>query len=261
MIIDVHTHIFPDHLAPKAVPALAAAAGVPAYLDGTLAQLLASMDRAGIDASVIAPVSTSPSQVRSINDFTASAASDRIIPFGTIHPEFDDAAAEIARMKNMGFRGVKFHPEYQVFHPDDMSIYPVYEQLERAGLMILFHAGIDIEIETLHGTPERFARVHEAFPGLTLILAHMGSFRMWDEVEEYLVGKNVYFDTSYVFDDIEPEQFRRIVVEHGPDKILFGTDSPWTDQVEEVARLRRCGLADEVVQQILGDNAARLFGL
>lgn len=261
MILDVHTHVFPDEMAERIVAQLAVAAEVPAFLDGTTGALINSMDQAGIDVSVIAPVSTKASQVRSINDFSASVASDRIIPFGSLHPHFEDVGAEVARMKSIGIRGIKLHPEYQAFHPEDEALFPMYEQLERAGLFILFHAGYDIELPTLHSTPKGFARLHDAFPDLVLILAHLGSWRLWDDVEEHLVGKDVYFDTSYIFDDIEPAQFERIVAEHGAHRVLFGTDSPWTDQSAEVQRLRASGLTDEVVEEILGGSAARLFGL
>ena len=259
MIYDVHAHIFPDDMAERVVSQLSAAGRVPAFTNGTLAGLIASMNAAGIDVSIVAPVSTKASQVKSINDFSASAAGERIIPFGSLHPEFEDIPGEVARMKSMGVRGIKLHPEYQAFHPDDEALFPMYEQLERAGLFILFHAGYDVEIPTLHSTPAHFAHVHEIFPDLVLILAHLGSWRLWDDVEEHLVGKNVYFDTSYVFDDIDPHQFRRIVLEHGPDRVLFGTDSPWTDQSVEVERLRNSGLPDDVIEQVLGGSAVRLF--
>lgn len=261
MIVDVHTHIFPDEMAQRTVDQLSAAGRVPAFTNGTLAGLIASMDAAGIDISVIAPVSTKPSQVMKINDFSASAAGDRIIAFGSLHPEFEDVESEVARMKSMGIRGIKLHPEYQTFHPDDEGLFPMYEQLERAGLYVLFHAGHDVEIPTLHSTPQRFARVHEAFPKLVVMLAHLGSWRLWDDVEEHLVGKGVYLDTSYIFDDIDPAQFRRIVTDHGPGNILFGTDSPWADQKVEVERMRASGLAPEVIDQIFGGTASELFGL
>lgn len=260
MIIDVHAHVFPDEMAKRVVDQLSAAGRVPAFLDGTLPSLIASMDKAGIDKSVIAPVSTKASQVPSINTFSASTAGPRVIPFGSLHPEFEETEAEIGRMVELGIRGIKLHPEYQVFHPDDEALFPMYEQLERAGLIILFHAGHDVEIPTLHSTPAHFARLHEAFPRLQMILAHMGSWLLWDDVEKHLVGKDVYLDTSYVFDDIDLGQFRRMVMEHGPERVLFGTDSPWTDQSVELERLRASGLSADVVDEILGASAARLFG-
>ncbi|RJQ55955.1 MAG: amidohydrolase [Actinobacteria bacterium] len=259
MIVDVHTHIFPDDIAERVVKQLSAAGSVPAYLNGTLAALIASMDKAGIDVSVIAPVATKPSQVRSINDFSASVAGDRIVPFGTLHPDFEPVETEVKRMKEVGVRGIKLHSEYQEFHPDDERLYPMYEVLEWAGFVVLFHAGYDVEIPTLHSSPDRFARLHQAFPKLRVILAHLGSWRMWDEVEEHLVGKDVYFDTSYIFDDIGLEQFRRIVANHPPGRVLFGTDSPWTDQSVEVGRLRGSGLDRDTVDRILGENARRLL--
>jgi hypothetical protein len=219
------------------------------------------MRRAKIDYSVIQPVSTKPSQVRSINDWVASLADKKIIPFGTLHPDTKDFETEIKRMKKLGILGIKFHPEYQEFYPDDEKMYPIYEQIIYHDLIVLFHAGLDIGIPTLHGTPERFLRVHQHFPKMKMILAHMGAYRLWAEVKEYLLGKEIFFDTSYIFGDkdLEFAEFVRLVRDHGYHRILFATDSPWTDQQTEVAKISQSGLSETELQAIFSQNAARLL--
>ena len=94
-------------------------AGVETSFDGTFDGMRAAADAAGIDVTVLQPVATKPEQVVSINDWTAALASDRVVPFGAMHPDFDDPASEIARMRDLGIRGIKLHPEFQACAPDD----------------------------------------------------------------------------------------------------------------------------------------------
>ena len=189
------------------MPSMEEHAGVPATFDGTYAGMRGAMEAAGIDVAVLQPVATRPDQVCSINDWTAGLAGDHVVSFGAIHPDFEGVAEEFARMRSLGIRGVKLHPEFQLCAPDDERMHPIYEAADAEGLIILFHAGIDIAIDTLTGTPDVFARVHEAYPGLRIVLAHMGGFRMWDEVREHLVGRDVWLDTSYTLGHLPDEEF------------------------------------------------------
>lgn len=263
-IIDVHTHAFTDTLAPVAIPALMAAAdldeGVTPHYDGTIAGLIAVMDRAGVDRSVIAPVATKPSQVRTINDWAMSLVSDRLIPFGAMHPDFPDPAAELARLAEGGVRGIKMHSQNQDFAPDESRMWPIYEGAIAQGLTILFHAGRDMTRWAREARPAEFARMLDAFPDLTCILAHMGGYLYWDEVREHLCGRNVYFDTAYVPGYLPDEAFRFLIREHGAERVLFGSDGPWKDAGVEIAHLRRLGLSDDELAGILGGNAERLLG-
>ena len=118
-IIDIHTHVFPDTLAPGAISRLEAAGPVNAYYDGTVSGLVSAMDRAGVSLSVTQAVATKPSQVRSINEWAATTTSDRILPFGAMHPDVDDPAAEVEHAARLGIRGFKMHPEYQQFEPHE----------------------------------------------------------------------------------------------------------------------------------------------
>ena len=206
-VIDVHTHVFPDHVAARAIPSLAEGAGVEPTYDGTLSGLLSEMDRAGIEASVIQPVATKPEQVAGVNDWAASIAGDRIVAFGAMHPGVEDAAAEVGRMAGLGIRGFKMHPEYQEFAPDEPRMDALYEATEAHGLVVLFHAGVDIALPSLRGTPASFARINEAHPGLKAILAHMGGYDLWPDVMEHLAGRDVFFDTSYTLGHLPDDEF------------------------------------------------------
>lgn len=262
MVVDFHTHCFPDELAARAVPALAKDGGIEARLDGTVKDLKGSMRKAGVDKSVVLPIATKPSQTQKINDWSAEIQDEDIIAFGTIHPNYEGWEAEIRRVKQLGLKGIKFHPDYQEFYVDEPRMMPVYDLIFELGLIIVFHAGLDIGLSPpYHCTPRRLLRLLRTFPGGKIVAAHMGGYSYWDEVEEVLVGEEIYFDTSYSLDWMAAGQAGRIIENHGYRKILFATDSPWTDQSEQIQKIKRLGLESTVEEAILGGNARNLLGL
>jgi predicted TIM-barrel fold metal-dependent hydrolase len=261
-IVDIHTHVWPDAVAATAVPALAAAGRglVPLY-DGTVTGLISEMDRTGIDISVVQPVATKASQVISINDWVATQASDRIVAFGAMHPDLEDPAHEIARMASLGLAGFKLHPEYQSFAPHEARMDAIYAAAREHGMSVLFHAGADIVYPTVHGTPRSFAQVIERWPDLTVVLAHLGGFREWQGVAEHLAGRDVWLDTAYTLGHLPDDEWVALVRAHGTDRVLFGTDGPWTDASAELAHLRGLPLTPSELEGILARNAERLLGL
>ncbi|MDF1542306.1 MAG: amidohydrolase family protein [Anaerosomatales bacterium] len=260
-IVDFHAHAFADSLAPKAIPALEARGDLTARYDGTVADLLEAMNRNGVAVSVIQPVATRPGQVAVINDWAASLASDRIVAFGAMHPDLPDPAAEMTRMRELGLKGFKLHPEHQEFAPDDPRMAAIYSSAVEHDMIVLFHAGADVIHETVRGAPEAFARVIDAWPDLTAVLAHLGGFREWEGVAEHLVGRDVWLDTAYTLGHLPDAEFVRMVRAHGVDRVLFGSDGPWTDSAEEIALLRSSGLTGAELEAVLGLNAERLLGL
>jgi predicted TIM-barrel fold metal-dependent hydrolase len=258
-IIDVHTHAWPDSVAEKAVTSLMRLGTLTAHYDGSIAGLLAEMDRCGVSASIVQPVATKASQVAGINDWAAAIASERIIPFGAMHPDLEDAEGEIARMAALGLRGMKLHPEHQAFAPDEPRLAPIYEAAVAHNMTVFFHAGHDELHETVRGTPESFATVLDAFPGMRVVLAHLGGYRVWSQVAELLVGRDVYLDTAYTLGHLPDDEFADIVRTHGSDRILFGSDGPWTDAAAEIAWLNRFPFESHELEAILGANAEKLL--
>ena len=128
------------------------------------------------------------------------------------------------------------------------------------GLIIVVHAGLDPKCpDDVHCTPEMAAEVIDEVHPANLVLAHLGGNEMWDDVEKYLVGKDVYLDTAVVLDVIKEDQFLRIVRNHGADKILFGTDVPWRDQGTFVHLLNDSKLTQEEKNKIFYKNACKLL--
>jgi predicted TIM-barrel fold metal-dependent hydrolase len=258
-IVDIHTHAWPDPVAEKAVSALMSKGTLTGYYDGTVSGLLADMRRTGVGISVVQPVATKPTQVVGINDWAASIGSASLVAFGAMHPDFENPAAEVARMASLGLRGFKLHPEHQAFAPDEPRLAQIYDAAVAHDMTVLFHAGHDELHETLHGTPESFAALLDAIPDLRVILAHMGGYRVWNRVAEVLLGRSVYLDTAYTLGHLPDADFVEIVHAHGAEHILFGSDGPWTDAAAEIAWLRGLPLGEGVIDAILGANAMHIL--
>ncbi|MFW5985595.1 MAG: amidohydrolase family protein [Halanaerobiaceae bacterium] len=264
MLIDFHVHCFPEELARDTVPRLAEEANIQARLPGTISALQDSMAEAGIDYSVLQNIATRPSQTEKINNWAAEVQkeNENLFCFGTVHPEYENPQQEFKRIKDLGLKGVKFHPDYQEFFVDQNKYFPLYEMALQQDLILLFHAGEDIGLPApQHCTPERFKKIATEFAGEKIIAAHMGGYNYWEEVEKHLVGKDCYLDSSYSQKFMTDKQFLRIIKNHGPEKIIFATDSPWADQKEEVERISSLGLDPETEKKIFADNAAQLLGI
>jgi len=264
MIIDFHTHVYPDQIAARTLQKLSEEIDhvYPTVTDGTTSGLLAVMDEWNIDLSVVLPVITKPSQFNTINTWAQSICSKRLISFGAIYPDADNYKKDIDRVVELGLKGLKFHAEYQNFQVDSDLMLRIYDYALSKGLILLHHAGADPGFHPpFKSSPQQFRRIIDSMQGGVIIAAHLGGHAQWDEVEEYLVGTSIYLDTSMGFEYYPSEQFLRIVKNHGVEKILFASDSPWSNAKTEIERLKALPLTDGEVDAILGGNAQRLLGV
>ena len=272
MLIDFHTHIFPEQIAQRSIDALCAGirrergadygAGQPltcrpATLDG----LLAHMDRSGVDRSICLPIATKPSQTGSINRYAETVRSERALSFGTLHPADPNAEYILDDLAERGFRGIKLHLQFQHYDFDSPEVIRILKKAEALGMLTVFHAGADIGLPPpVYTTPEKISHVLTEVSGRLLIAAHLGGWDMWDEVERRLVGTPVTLDTAFIRQFISKEQCRRIIRSHGADRIVFGSDSPWEDPADTLAFLRSLDLTEEEMRLITHENALRLLG-
>jgi len=263
MITDIHTHAFPDAMADRTIRTLEGETELAvARLDGRVSSLLASMDKVGIGRSVVCSIATKPAQFGKILSWCGQIRSERIIPFPSVHPQDPAAQARVGQIADAGFKGLKMHPYYQEFDVDSERVFPIYEELCRRGLILVLHTGFDIAFPRIRrGDPQRIVRVIEAFPTLKLVTTHFLAWDDWEEAAKYLIGKPVYTDFSMTFPFIGSERVRAMVLKHPREYVLFGTDSPWQDQGEEIARFRALKLGAEWEQAVLVDNARRLLGM
>ena len=261
-VIDIHTHAFPDGLAARAIAALEAETPqVHACLDGRVSSLIASMDRAGVDVSVIASIATRPAQFASILAWSRQIASSRVVPFASVHPDDGDAAAHVRAVAEAGLRGIKLHPYYQGFAVDEERMAPLYAEMERLGLVLLMHAGFDPAYERRRlADAVRIAAVARRFPRLKLVAAHLGGWEDWDLAEEVLLGTPVCLDVSDSLNTMPREQALRFLERHPPECLLFGSDSPWVGQAEALGDPLLASLPADRLEALLGGNAARLLG-
>lgn len=263
-LFDFHTHAFVDSIAERAVGKLAETSGIIPYTNGTISGLKNAMLKNEISCCMILPVATKASQQMTINEWAASVMKDGIYCCGSVFPDAEDVFDEISRIKKLGLFGVKLHPEYQGFFPDDEKMFPIYKKIAEEGLFVVFHGGYDpLSPDFIRGTPERFAKVAQKIPELTFVVAHLGGMNLWDDVEKYIAGKyrNIYIDVSVIAGHIDESQLLRIIRTHGADKVLFGSDCPWDNPINEINMINRLPLRDKEKELIFHENAERLLGL
>ena len=263
MLIDFHTHCFPDKIAPRAVEKLADASGglVPGT-DGTVEGLRQSMARGGVDASVVLNIATNAHQQKSVNDFAAAIHTGTdIFSFGSVFPDSPDALEELERIHALGLKGVKLHPDYQGFFVDDPKWKPLYRKISQLGLITVFHAGKDYGFAPPYGAmPQRMATALSWFDS-PVIAAHWGGVGCGEEVLEYLCGREIYFDTSFGYGTMPKNFSEKILEKHGADRFLFGTDTPWHTPEMELRLLDSLHLSEADREKIFSGNAKRLLGI
>lgn len=261
-MIDFHTHMFPEKIAGKTLKFLSERCKTAPFTDGTPKGLKDSTEEAGLELSIALPVVTDPGQFDSINRFAEQYRNGKVLSFGGIHPENEEYKEKLLDLKNRGFRGIKLHPDYQGTFFNDIRYKRIISYASELGLIISVHAGFDPGYpDSVHCTPAMAREVLDEVRPQKLVLAHMGGFLRWDEVEQELAGRDVWFDTAVVFGKIPDEQFIRICRNHGTERILFATDSPWSGQKESVEYFRMMDLSDDEKGQILSENAKKLLTL
>jgi predicted TIM-barrel fold metal-dependent hydrolase len=268
MIIDCHTHIFPDRIAPRVMEVNEKNLGLKAYGTGTKDGILSYMDEAGVDYAVVLGVAPAARLVKSTNDWLLALVHPRLIIFGTVTPDYENWQEEIHRLKVNGARGIKINSLLQDIVPDDPVMYPIYEKLIKEDMAILLHSGKGEGRNSkapLRSTPKQLRKVHDDFPKLRMIIAHFGGYSMLNDVRQYLVGQEVYFDTSYcpTIKEMDPKEVCALIRAHGVDRMLYGTDYPWAKQgiTEgwEYDFIRNLPLTPKEKEMILGENAFALF--
>lgn len=268
MLIDFHIHLFPEKIAERTLNMLLSNMRNTYNIDqklhyaGTLPALYEKMDETGVDISVIQPIATKPSQHTTINNFAEEIRSNRVISFGSFHPYGENLGEGLDDLIARGFKGIKLHPDYQGVNADDDKFISLVKTATEKGLYVTVHSGEDTGITPpFKGTVDRICRLLDKVDATRVILAHMGAFNEWDDVEKYLVNTQAYFDISVVSRFISVEQYSRIIDAHGADKILFGSDLPWESPAETLDLLRKSGVTDTEFALITHKNAKKILNL
>jgi predicted TIM-barrel fold metal-dependent hydrolase len=176
-----------------------------------------------------------------------------------VHPQNNNYKSELTRLKDAGVVGVKLHPCYQGFVIDDPEAFPMYEEIVRAGMICVFHAGFDpVDTTRSFSTPRACLKVHRIFPEMKMVLAHMGGAKEVEDAEKYLWGEDIYIDIAVMAGYAKDEEILRFLKKHRTDRILYGSDFPWHD-AEELEFLDAMPMDGALKEKILGLNARALL--
>lgn len=263
MLIDFHTHAFPEKIAVRAVGSLShAAGGLIPQTDGTLSSLKKEMEKDGVTLSIVHSIATNPKQQTNVNNFAITInETPGFMAFGSVHPDAPDALEELERIEQAGLKGVKLHPEYQGFYADDEKMKPIYKKISALGLITLFHAGQDNGFPPpYHCMPEHLLGALKWLDG-PVVAAHWGGLGAYSQVLERLCGQDIYMDISFGYGHIPKPFAQRILDKHTPDRLLFGSDMPWHRPDWELKLLNSLDMSDSDREKICFRNAQKLLGI
>lgn len=285
MIIDIHTHTFPDKIANKAVHSLQEKCHTALFADGTEACLHAEEENAGVDLAVVQPVATYPQQVPSINNHVIARFGKGSIPpkgllsFAAMHQAYPEWEAELDRIVSAGIPGIKIHPPYTEVDMDDPRTIRILKRCRDLDLIVLIHSGWDVGLPgRAEALPQKIRSALDAVGPMKLIAGHMAGWQCWKEAARLLSGTGIWLDTAVSLGRLTPagdghewkeedlqtltdDGFCEMVQAFGADRVLFGTDSPWADPAAELNKIRSMPLSPAEIEAICGKNAARLLGL
>jgi predicted TIM-barrel fold metal-dependent hydrolase len=279
MIIDFHTHVFPPQIKKNrskyidSDPCFAILYSNKAAKLTTAEELIASMDKSGVDVSVILNIGwTTHELCVETNDYILESIArypKRLIGFCSVQPQsFDAALDEIERCAKGGIKGVgEIRPDMQLFDLRDEEIMkPFVDMLKKHNLIMLSHASEPVgHIYPGKGavTPEMLYPFIADNPGLTIVCAHWGGgfpfYALMPEVKKAMA--NVHFDTAASPFLYSPQVYEQVIQLVGADKILFGSDYPLLEQARVIKEIESLDLPEETKKQILGGNAQRLLDI
>jgi predicted TIM-barrel fold metal-dependent hydrolase len=279
VIIDFHTHIFPPWLRErrdeyiKRDPCFSLLYSQPQAKMATAEELLASMDEAGIDLSVVLNIGWVGHELCvKTNDYILDSVSrypTRLVGFCAIQPGAGDTAiAELERCAKAGAKGIgELRSDIQGFNlTDKTTMKPFVDTALKHNLIFLTHSSEPVGHEYSGKgsiTPDILYSFIAAFPNLKLVCAHWGGglpfYALMPEVAKVLA--NVFFDTAATVFLYKPEIFKQVSQIIGSDKIFFGTDYPLMHQNRVLAQIQSSQLPEEDIARILGANAQKLLHL
>lgn len=263
LIIDFHTHCFPDEIAKHAISSLEKSGNSRSFADGTLSDLLKTAHNANIDISVVQPIAVKPQNTPTVNSVAYQNNNiGGVISFGSVHPLYEDYKNELEKIKyEYKLKGIKIHPDFMAIDLNDPKMVELLSYAVKLNLIITIHAGLDISFPDHHrSTPKMLYDILPELKGGKIVMAHSGGYMYSEDVLKYLVDKDeVYIDTSYSLGYMDDKLLKKIYYSINPDHILFGTDSPWTDRKDAVQKIHSFGFSDDLKDKIFYKNAMKLL--
>jgi len=266
MLTDIHTHVFHPAVAEKAVARLGAL-GFDTPGTGVLDDLLARAKRAGITRVVCLAAALTGAQVRPANNFAlgltrrteARADTPEVVSFAGIHPDYPRWAEELDMLEKAGIRGIKLHPNFQNLAFDDPRLFPLMEAIGER-FILMCHVGCERPLDANPASPYKLAKLIAMFPKARIIAAHLGGYADGVVALDALAGKDIWLDTSNTA-RVGEAASRAIIARHPFERLLFGSDYPLFDPVDDIPRQQtRFGFSDSRMEALMR-NADALFGM
>ena len=270
-IFDIHTHIYPEAIASKAIDNLNKFYDFDKYYNfkaaglGTVDDLISHGLEDGLCGALTLCVATNPRQVEAVNNFVAEQISLRssdkfkLVGFGCMHQDFPDIEKEVERLRSIGLKGIKIHPDIQGVDIDDKRLMPLYEMIE-GKMPVYFHIGDNRE-EYKFSDPLKLAKIKKRFPRLEVVAAHLGGYSVWEQVGSIIDLDSIWFDTSSALWAIDSELARKLIRELGVKRVMFGTDYPVAYAKTELELVDKLELDKDELEDIFYNNAKRFLEL
>lgn len=261
MIIDAHAHVWPDKIAGLALSANRLP-DLRARGDGTVGGLTADMAASGVDLSCCLGIANEARHVDSVNRFVADLTGPGRFGFGTVHVDLP-VEENLASLRRHGVTAVKIHPLFQGFALDDPRLWAILEAFGDE-IAVITHVGEGGSVEANRlSSPRMIADIARQFPALRLMACHFGGYKILDDAEEMLAGADVVLETSWPpsLKTLQPDRVRRLIRNHGAERIVFGSDWPMTSPAEEIEAISALGLTDDETKRVLGGTLARVLGI
>lgn len=244
--------------------------GSPVTDTHTIPNMLAEMDLLGIEKAVVFPIRFGwpfgdDMTERYMEAIRRSGKADRFILCGSVKPTLDDAVESVKKYHAQGLKGIKMHPNYARFYPDDEAAWPAYEICGKLGLPVLFHSGrtgfkekrtLGIKLYTEdYADLKHYEAPIAAFPNLRFVLCHAGALQNEEAVRLARQYKNVWLDIHGQGVD----RIRAMVRQLGPERLMYGSDWAFYPVAVILARTLVATKDDPVVRRMLFSENARRF--
>ncbi|MBN2038411.1 MAG: amidohydrolase family protein [Spirochaetes bacterium] len=283
IIIDSHSHLFNSAVIDNV-------SGKKEMADLLKLQTEEASSRAGIDAlileinsseiycSIILPTANASSIEKTNSYFIeVSKSSEKIFTAGTLHPGCLNNKDELNRLYDTGIRGIKlcsFSQSFELNAPETITMFETIKDKNLEGhqffviLDTFYNASDYFGTNPDHNTtPALLGNIVKNFPEIKFIAAHMGGLNApFKEITDYLEPmENLYLDTSNAAHTLANSEFVRLLKQHGPEHIIFGTDWPWFSCRPEITlidtMLKYAGYNDSQKQAVFSGNIAQLASI
>jgi len=169
-----------------------------------------------------------------------------------------------SRIDEFGIKALKIHPAVNGLPPSAEGYRHIFEMASDRNLAVISHGGLAGEdLEGKLCSPENFKKILAAFPNLKLVIAHLAFPHTEALLNLSRSFPSFYTDVSFILRNapLSDDDVCRIIRDFGPDRVLFGSDAPWSDPEKDADRLLSLALNQEELEMVAWKNAAELFGL